>query len=160
MQNVAINFIYLFCLLARKSFLNWFLAVGCSILAECLTHLALFARCVCVLCARVLFRLSAISNAASHPVRGRGTRQWGIRWCSVRRCARSDWASGCHGDWPRRRLCLAREIYKSEINGLSSTLVNGSLIATAAAQKPAHFKCKLKTSVPKFAQSRRFPHPP
>lgn len=38
-----------------------------------LSHLATSAQCGCVLCARVRFHLSAISNATSHPAQERGT---------------------------------------------------------------------------------------
>lgn len=72
-------------------------------------HLATSARCGCVLCARVWFHLSAISNAASHPAQEHGTARWEIRLCSAPRYAPPDSVSGCHGDWPRRQLQRQKE---------------------------------------------------
>lgn len=112
------------------------------------SHLATSAQCECVLCARVRFHLSAISNAASHPAQERGTARWEIRLCSAPRYAPPDSVSDCHGDWPRRQLQRQKE--KERVGWVSEwqwtiTLVNGSLIAAAAAQLATRLKCKLKT---------------
>lgn len=133
-----------------------------------LSHLATSAQCGCVLCARVRFHLSAISNATSHPAQERGTARWEIRLCSAPRYAPPDSVSGCHGDWPRRQLQRQKETKR--VGWVSEwqwaiTLVNGSLIAAAAAQLATRLKCKLKTcsqlgqdvSLPVFAGSLVLP---
>lgn len=114
------------------------------------SHLATSAQCECVLCARVRFHLSAISNAASHPAQERGTARWEIRLCSAPRYAPPDSVSDCHGDWPRRQLQRQKEKERERVGWVSEwqwtiTLVNGSLIAAAAAQLATRLKCKLKT---------------